>query len=297
MRYGVDLGGTKIEIIALADSGEVRHRERIDTPAGDYLATLQAIVGLVHRARAATGVIGAVGMGTPGSISRITGRMKGSNSVALNGQRMREDIAGMLGEPVAIANDANCFALSEATDGAGAGAAVVFGVIIGTGCGAGVVVHGKVLAGANAVAGEWGHNPLPYPREEDLPLPACYCGQRGCIETYLSGPGLMRDHAEKTGRHLKPEAIVAAAAGGDAASEATMVRYEKRMARALAGVINLLDPDVIVLGGGLSHIGRLYRNVPRYWGGYVFGNEVATRLVPNQHGDASGVRGAAWLQP
>jgi fructokinase len=295
MRYGVDLGGTKIEIVALAADGREALRERAPTPSGDYVATLQTVVGLVKRARDATGIRGTVGVGTPGAISKTSGRLKNSNSLALNGQRIKEDLEGMLGETIRLANDANCFALSEARDGAGQGAAVVFGVILGTGCGAGVVVNGQLIEGANAIAGEWGHNPLPYPREDDLPLPACYCGQRGCIETYLSGPGMARDHREKTGHKVDAATIASQATQGDAASEASLVRYEKRLARALAGVINILDPDVIVLGGGLSNLERLYVNVPKHWRGYVFGGEVATRLVRNVHGDSSGVRGAAAL--
>jgi fructokinase len=295
MRYGIDLGGTKIEIVALGAGGHEAYRERVATPAGDYLGTLQAMVGLVKRARAATGEQGSVGVGTPGAISKVTGRLKNSNSVVLNGQRVKEDLEAMLGHEIRMANDANCFALSEAVDGAGKGADVVFGAILGTGCGAGVVVHGRVLNGLNSIAGEWGHNPLPFLHDDDLPLPACYCGQRGCVETYLAGTGLARDHAQVTGQPIKGAEIVARAEAGDAACEATLVRYEKRLARSLAGVINMLDPDVIVLGGGASNIARLYSNVPKYWSNYVFGGEVATRLLPNVHGDSGGVRGAAWL--
>lgn len=295
MRYGIDLGGTKIEIVALDASGSEAHRERVDTPQGDYLGTLQAIVGLAKRARAATGEVGTIGIGTPGAVSKVTGRLKNSNSIALNGQRIKEDLEAMFGHEIRMANDANCFALSEAVDGAGKGASVVFGAIVGTGCGAGVVVNGHVLTGVNSIAGEWGHNPLPFVREDDLPLPACYCGQRGCVETYLSGTGLARDHAQVTGRNISGKEIVIRAEAGEAACEATLVRYEKRLARSLATVINMLDPDIIVLGGGVSNIKRLYNNVPKYWGAYVFGGEVATRLVPNVHGDSGGVRGAAWL--
>jgi predicted NBD/HSP70 family sugar kinase len=295
MRYGIDLGGTKIEIVAIDSAGQEAHRERVATPQGDYLGTLQAMVGLTKRARAVTGVIGTVGIGTPGAISKVTGRLKNSNSTVLNGQRIKEDLEAMLGHDVRMANDANCFVLSEAVDGAGKGAGVVFGVILGTGCGGGVVVDGKVLGGLNSIAGEWGHNPLPFLREDDLPLPACYCGQRGCIETYLSGTGLARDHAQVTGQNIRGGEIAARAAAGDAACEATLVRFEKRLARSLASVINVLDPDVIVLGGGVSHVERIYENVPRLWGHYIFGGEAATRLLPNVHGDSGGVRGAAWL--
>ena len=279
---GIDLGGTKIEAIALEGGREV-FRKRVATPRGDYEATLAAIAALVREAGEGT-----VGIGIPGAASRITGRVKNANSTWLIGRPLQADLERILGRPVRLENDANCFALSEATDGAGAGAAVVFGVILGTGVGGGIAVHGSVLTGVNAIAGEWGHNPLPLPREDDLPLPACYCGRLGCIETYLSGPGLCRDHELRTGEHLGAEEI--AGLGG-----ASLQRYEERLARALASVINVLDPDVIVLGGGMSNVARLYAEVPRLWGRYVFSDAVATRLVPPVHGDSSGVRGAAWL--
>ncbi len=296
-RIGVDLGGTKIEALALDASGRERYRKRVPTPQGEYDATLDAIAMLVQEADEALGERATVGVGTPGSISRATGLLRGANSVCLNGQPIREDLARRLTRDVRVTNDANCFALSEAVDGAGAGAEVVFGVILGTGVGAGVVVRGTVLDGPNGIAGEWGHNPLPWPRDDESPGAACFCGRRGCIETFLSGPGLSRDHRERTGAALTPEAILAAARGGDAACEATLARYEERLARALAHVINLIDPDVIVLGGGLSNLERLYASVPRLWGPWVFSDRVDNRLVRHRHGDASGVRGAAWLWP
>ena len=288
-RIGVDLGGSKIELLALAPDGREAYRKRVPTPQGDYDATLRAIVALVSDAEAALGERGSVGVGIQGPASRVTGLVKNANSTCLIGRPLQQDLEAALGRQVRLANDANCFALSEAVDGAGAGAEVVFGVILGTGVGGGIVVHGRVLTGPNAIAGEWGHNPLPLARSPDLPLPRCYCGREGCIETYLSGPGLARDHWQATGERLSPEEIVA---GGH---EQTLQRYEERLARALGGVINVLDPDVIVLGGGLSNIDRLYANVPALWGQYVFSDRVATRLAKHFHGDSSGVRGAAWL--
>ena len=282
LRIGVDLGGTKIEAIALDEACTEVFRKRSPTPRGDYEATLQAISSLVREAGE-----GSVGIGIPGTLSSVTGLVKNANSTWLIGKPLKEDLQGLLKREVRIENDANCFALSEAVDGAGKGAEVVFGVILGTGVGGGIVVHGKVVQGINAIAGEWGHNPLPLPTAQDLPLPPCYCGRAGCIETYLSGPGLARDHALLSGQSLNPEEIV-----GD---ERTMARYTERLARALAGVINVLDPDVIVLGGGMSNVGRLYTDVPRLWTRTVFSDQVATRLARNAHGDSSGVRGAAWL--
>jgi fructokinase len=277
------LGGTKIEALALDGAGREVLRKRIPAPRGDYAATIEAVRRLVSEAGP-----GSVGIGIPGALSQVTGLVKNSNSTWLIGKPLQKDLEKALARPVRLENDANCFALSEATDGAGKSAAVVFGVILGTGVGGGIVVHGKVLTGANAIAGEWGHNPLPLPTPEDLPLPACYCGRAGCIETYLSGPGLSRDHERRTGRRLSPEEIVSL---GDQSLE----RYVERLARALAGVINVLDPHVIVLGGGMSNVGRLYTEVPRLWTRYVFSDHVATRLAPPVHGDSSGVRGAAWL--
>jgi fructokinase len=295
LRLGVDLGGSKIEIIAIDREGRERLRRRMPTPQRDYEATLDAAAAAVLEAERELGMSGSVGIGTPGSISRATGLLRGSNSVCLNGQPIRRDLERRLGREIRITNDANCFALSEAVDGAGQGARVVFGVILGTGVGAGITVAGQVLDGPNAIAGEWGHNPLPWPRDDERPGASCFCGRAGCIETFLSGPGLARDHAHVTGRSLSVEAIVAAAGGNDPDALATLERYEERIARALAHVINLLDPDVIVLGGGLSNLDRLYANVPTQWGAWVFSDRVDTKLVKNRHGDSSGVRGAAWL--
>lgn len=295
MRIGVDLGGTKIEIAALDAAGAVLTRKRIDTPAGDYAATVKAIAALVRSVESALGREGSVGIATPGARSLATGRIKNANSTCLNARPLKEDLEKRLGRVVRIANDANCFALSEAIDGAASGADVVFGAILGTGVGGGIVVHGRVITGANAIAGEWGHNPLPSPRPEDLPLPLCYCGRRGCIETFVSGPGFVADHAHRAGERLTAEEIVRRAAGGDRACEASLARFEERLARAFAGIINVVDPDVIVLGGGLSRIERLYVTVPALWGAGVFSDEVRTRLVAPRHGDASGVLGAARL--
>jgi fructokinase len=292
MRIGVDLGGTKIEGIAISADGATRVRRRIPAPRGDYEQTLTAVVDLVHQIEGEIGARGSVGIGIPGAVSPATQLIKNANSTWLIGRPLAEDMARLLDRPVRLANDANCFALSEATDGAGADADVVFGVILGTGTGAGIVVHGKVLPGANAIAGEWGHNPLPAPNEEERPGPACYCGRLGCIETFLSGPGLARDYA---GGVINAEEIVVRAASGEGLALAALARYEERLARALAGVINIIDPDVIVLGGGLSNIERLYASVPRLWEPHVFSDRVTTRLVRAMHGDSSGVRGAAWL--
>ena len=296
MRIGIDLGGTKIEGIVLGDAGEVLARRRVPTPRG-YAESIEAIAGLVADLEGEGGGRATVGIGMPGAISPATGLVKNANSTWLNGRPFREDLGRRLGCPLRLANDADCFALSEASDGAAAGAAVVFGVIVGTGTGGGVVVNGRVLTGPNAIAGEWGHNPLPWPAADELPGPVCYCGKRGCIETWLSGPGLTRDHARESGVAAAPSAIAEAAELGDGAAGEALRRYEERMARALASVINVLDPDVIVLGGGLSNLSRLYRTVPRLWGTWVFSDRVDTRLVPPRHGDSSGVRGAAWLFP
>ena len=295
MKLGIDLGGTKIESIALDDDGSELLRRRVATPQGDYAATLQSIAGLVHTAEAELGLRGTVGIGTPGTLSKATGLLKNSNSVHLNGKPVLQDLQALLKRDIKISNDANCFALSEASDGAASGAAVVFGVILGTGGGAGIVVNGKVLAGPNGIAGEWGHNPLPWPVAEELPGPECYCGQQGCIETFLSGPGLAKLHQWETGEALSADVIVARAAEGDKACELSLQHYENRLARSLAHVINILDPDVIVLGGGMSNIERLYTHVPQLWSRWVFSDRVDTRLVKNKFGDSSGVRGAAWL--
>ena len=295
LRIGIDLGGTKIEIVALAADGRVLLRHRIATPKEDYRAILGAVAELVRESEAQLGETGTVGIGTPGSISRATGLLRGSNSVCLNGKPIRADLEALLGRKLEITNDANCFALSEATDGGGVGAEVVFGVILGTGVGAGIVVRGQVLTGANAIAGEWGHNPLPWPRDNERPGHPCFCGHRGCIETFLSGPGIERDHLAIAGEGLSSLDIAARAAAGDDACDATVQRYEERLARALAHVINIVDPDVIVLGGGMSNVDRLYASVPRLWAPWVFSDRVDTKLVRHVHGDSSGVRGAAWL--
>lgn len=295
MRIGIDLGGTKIEALALDDAGGVLGRQRVPTPRDDYAATLEAIVALVSALEHTTGARGRVGVGMPGAISPATGRVKNANSTWLNGRLFAEDLAARLERPVRCANDANCFALSEAVDGAGAGSGLVFGVIVGTGTGGGLALHGQPWTGPNAIAGEWGHNPLPWPNAAEWPGSACYCGRTGCIETFLSGPGLTRDHALIAGEVLPGAELARRASAGDPACEESLRRYAGRMARALASVINLLDPDVIVLGGGLSNLGRLYDEVPALWAPYVFSDRVDTRLLPPRHGDSSGVRGAAWL--
>lgn len=297
MRIGVDLGGTKIEALALDSGGRELARRRIATPSADYAATLAAIKSLIEDMEGALGSRGTVGIGIPGVVSPATGLVKNANSTWLIGRPFERDLAEALGRPVRLANDANCFALSEAIDGAGAGSSVVFGVILGTGVGGGIVIQGQVLTGVNAIAGEWGHNPLPDPREGEWPGPFCYCGRHGCIETFLSGPGLKRDHKAVTGECLEPAEIVAHAEAGNDSAKATLERYEERLARALGSVINVLDPDVIVLGGGLSQVSRLYARVPRLWNRYIFSDQVDTQLLPPVHGDSSGVRGAAWLWP
>ena len=293
LRIGVDLGGTKIEAVAFAVDGAERFRRRVASPRGDYDGTVAAIAHLVVDAEAACGEQGTVGIGMPGTISPATGVVKNANSTWLNGKPLHTDLERALGRPVRLANDANCFALSEATDGAAAGAAVVFGVILGTGTGGGVVIGGRTLIGANAIGGEWGHNGLPWPDAGEWPGPPCYCGLRGCIETFLSGSGLQSAY---TGSGtLTAEQIAEAAASGEPAAQAAIELYSVRLAKSLATVINLLDPDVIVLGGGLSNIESLYQQVPRFWRDWVFSDRVDTRLVRARYGDASGVRGAAWL--
>jgi len=299
-RLGIDLGGTKIEIVALDPDGHERFRHRVATPHGDYDGTLDAIAGLVReteRGLAVTAGACSIGIGTPGSLSRATGLLRNSNSVCLNGRPFKRDLEARIGRELRMSNDANCFALSEAEDGAAAGAGVVFGAILGTGVGAGVVVDGKALDGCNGIAGEWGHNPLPWPRDDERPGQACYCGRCGCIETWISGPAFERDHAVNAGRDVPTTQIVSDAIAGDAASLASLARYEERLARALAHVINIVDPDVIVLGGGMSNVERLYATVPRLWGDYVFSDRVDTKLTRNAHGDSGGVRGAARLWP
>ena len=322
LRLGIDLGGTKIEIIALDASGRELMRRRTPTPQTGYTATVATVADLIRQVEAELGQTGSVGIATPGALSRATGLMKNCNSTCLIGRPFKQDMEAALGREIRMTNDANCFALSEAVDGAGAGAAVVFGVILGTGVGGGVVVRGQVLDGPNSIAGEWGHNPLPYfqfahapadrevtghhpatgepivhpwPSERECNGPACYCGKKGCIEAYLSGPALAADHVRYGGEDLPAHEIAQLASAGYGPCSKTLARYEERLARALAGVINVLDPDVIVLGGGVSNIQRLYDTVPKLWARYVFSDRVDTRLVPPKHGDSSGVRGAAWL--
>jgi fructokinase len=293
-RIGIDLGGTKIEIAVLAPDGTERHRHRIDTPHG-YQASLEGIAALVRDAEALLGVTATVGIGIPGVISPATGLVKNANSIALNGHTFDRDISALLNREVRVENDANCFALSEASDGAGAGYGVVFGVILGTGCGGGVVVDGKVMRGRNRVTGEWGHNPLPWPGPVENPGRQCWCGHHGCLETWIAGPSLARD-CDGEGAH-DASGIPARAAAGDARAQAALDRHVDRLARGLAHVVNLLDPDVIVLGGGLSNMDHLYAALPPLVGRYVFSDFVHTPIVRNRHGDSSGVRGAAWLWP
>ncbi|WP_346827172.1 fructokinase [Serratia inhibens] len=300
MRIGIDLGGTKIEVIALANDGHELFRHRIATPRHDYQQTLDAISGLVKLAEENTGQQGSVGVGIPGTLSPYTGRVKNANSVWLNGQPMDKDLSAMLAREVRIANDANCLAVSEATDGAAAGQKTVFAVIIGTGCGAGVAINGQAHSGGNGIAGEWGHNPLPWMDDDELRFRAevpCYCGKQGCIETFISGTGFAIDYARLSGNPLKGHEIMTLAAQGDALAERAISRYELRLAKSLAHVINILDPDVVVLGGGMSNVDRLYRHVPQLVKSWVFGGECETPIRKAIHGDSSGVRGAAWLWP
>jgi fructokinase len=300
MRLGLDYGGTKIEGIVLGPDGGERARARVPTPRFDYDGGIRTIRGLLERLETeAGGRIETVGIGVPGSVDRTTGRVSLGNSTWLHGRDLRGDLAAALGRPVKIANDANCFALSEAVDGAGAGAPVVFGAILGTGVGGGIVVNGRLVEGVNAIGGEWGHIPLPYPQNDERPGPVCSCGVAGHTEAWLSGPSLAADFARRAGLAVEeaPKAaeIVERAARGDALAEETMRRYEDRLGRSLSIIVNVLDPDVIVLGGGLSNVARLYENVPALIEPHVFGDRFNTRLVPNRHGDSSGVRGAAWL--
>jgi fructokinase len=295
MRLGIDIGGTKIEAAALGADGTIRLRRRLPTPSGDYPGIIATVKALVTGIEAEAGPAESVGVGIPGMLSPATGLVKNANSTCLIGRPFDRDLAAALGRPVRLANDANCFALSEAVDGAAQGARVVFGVILGTGVGGGVVVDGKVLTGRNAIAGEWGHSPLPWPQDDERPGPACYCGKHGCTETFLNGAGLSRAYEALTGRQEEAAAIAARAEAGEAAAGTALARYVDRLARALAAVINLLDPEIIVLGGGLGQIAALYRDVPARWGDYVFSDTVATKLVPPRWGDSSGVRGAAWL--
>ena len=296
-RIGIDLGGTKIEAIALSASGRILARRRVATPKGNYELTVRAIIDLVSDIEKELGASGTVGIGTPGAISPATGLIKNANSTALIGHALDKDLSSALDREVRLSNDANCFALSEAVDGAAAGAEIVFGVIIGTGTGGGIAIRGRILTGVNAIAGEWGHNPIPWPRQEELPGPQCYCGRQGCLETFLSGPGLSRDFRDASGTHLEPPQIVRLAEANDQAAETCFSRYEDRLARGLAHVINILDPQVIVLGGGMSNIQRLYQRIPRLWNRYIFSDRVDTKLVRPIHGDSSGARGAAWLWP
>ena len=295
VRIGIDLGGTKIEIIALDHTGAECLRRRMPTPQGDYPAILAMIAELVKHAEQTLACSASVGIGTPGAISPASGLLKNSNSICLNGKPLLEDLQKALQRPLRIANDADCFALSEASDGAATGAGTVFGVIVGTGTGGGIVVNGKLLSGINAIAGEWGHNPLPWPTDEERPGPDCYCGRKGCIETWLSGPGLERQYQQAGGESLTAQEIATAAEQDEALAVQVLEAYVDRMARALASVINLIDPEVIVLGGGMGNTERLYRDVPQAWQRYVFSDRVDTRLVKPRYGDSSGVRGAAWL--
>jgi fructokinase len=303
MRIGIDLGGTKIEALALDDSGEELARVRIPTPHGDYPATISAMASLVHQLEQQTAQQhGTVGAGIPGSIRASTGLVKNANSTWLNGQPLAQDLSAALASPVRIANDANCLAVSEATDGAGQGHRVVFGVILGTGAGGGIAVDAQVHAGPNGVAGEWGHNPLPWAQPDELPGPLCYCGKRGCMEMWVSGSGIARDHREVTSlsgdaQSLTTRQIAAAWQQRDPLATATMQRFESRLARGLAAVVNILDPDIIVIGGGVSRINRIYPDLPNLMRPYVFGGDFDTPIVPARFGDSSGVRGAAWLWP
>jgi len=297
MRIGIDLGGTKIEGIALDNSGNQYFRKRIPSPQGNYQSTLNAIVDLISEIESATQTTDSVGMGIPGTISPQTGLVKNANSTWLIGRPLQADLEKLLKRKIRIENDANCFVVSEATDGAAKNVEVVFGVIIGTGTGGGIYFRGQSIIGANAIAGEWGHNSLPWPTKDELAGGECYCGHTGCIETWLSGPGFEKDHQlhNNLKKSINAKKIIQLALKNDAASKASLQRYEQRLAKSLASIINVLDPDAIVLGGGMSNIQSLYKNVPKLWGQYIFSNEVKTKLVPPKHGDSSGVRGAAWL--
>jgi fructokinase len=297
LRIGVDLGGTKIEFVALEGDGREAHRHRVATPRDDYDGTIRAIKEGVEQIETVLGRSGSVGVGIPGTISQITHNVKNANSTWMNGRPFDRDLSEALERQVRCANDANCFAVSEATDGAGAGQRVVFAVILGTGCGGGLALDGKVHNGRNGVAGEWGHNTLPWMRPDEYPGPECYCGYRGCIETWISGTGLEADYQRATNVKLSGKEIIARSEAREAAAMASLERYEDRLTRSLAQMINILDPDIIVVGGGVSQVPQLYRNVPKRLAEYVFGREAATPVVVAKHGDASGVRGAAWLWP
>lgn len=295
MRIGIDMGGTKIEGIALDGGGRELARLRVPTPQDDYDGTVAAVVGLVRELESGVGEVGSVGVGIPGALSTVTGLVKNANSTWIVGHALDRDLARALERPVRMANDANCFALSEAVDGAAAGQSPVFGVILGTGVGGGIVLDGRSLEGASRIAGEWGHNPLPAPADDERPGPPCYCGRRGCVETFLSGPGMAADHLRVTGHQLEAPAIVAAALAGESAAAATLDRYVERLGRALAVVVNIVDPAVVVLGGGVSNTPGLPERVQAALAPHVFSDEVAARVVRHRHGDSSGVRGAAWL--
>ena len=295
VRLGIDLGGTKIEILALDKDGNELLRKRVATPRDDYRAIIESVKDLVVAVETELDQEGTVGIGTPGALSPATGLLRNCNSTCLNDQPFKQDVEQLLGREIRITNDANCFALSEATDGAGAGERTVFGVIVGTGCGAGIIFNGQVVDGPNAVGGEWGHNPLPWPQGSELDSTKCWCGKNGCIETFLSGTGFAADYLRVVGDELSAQDIVNAADTGGAYAQQVLTRYERRMAKSLAHVINILDPNIIVLGGGMSNVARLYQNVPMLWQEYVFSDTVFTKLVPPKHGDSSGVRGAAWL--
>ncbi len=297
MRIGIDLGGTKIEALALSDEGRELARYRVDTPRHDYDGTIAAMVALVQRLESEIGATATVGAGIPGSIRASTGLVKNANSTWLNGRPLGEDLSAAMGREVRLANDANCLAVSEATDGAAQGHRTVFAVILGTGCGGGIALDGRVHAGPNGVGGEWGHNPLPWPQPEELPGPPCYCGKHGCQEQWLSGTGIAQDYTRVTGDALTTREIAARWGAGDPVASANMLRFEGRLARALATVANLLDPDIIVVGGGVSRIGRIYADLPALIQPWVFGGDFDTPIVPAAFGDSSGVRGAAWLWP
>jgi len=297
MRIGIDLGGTKLEGIALDSEGRELARKRIPTPDGGYDSTIGAVCDLVHELEKITDQTGTVGIGIPGTISPTTGLVKNANSTCLIGHSLDRDLEAKLQRSVRVVNDANCFAVSEAADGAGKGANLVFGVILGTGVGGGLAISGTAHTGINAIGGEWGHNPLPWPSDDERPGPLCYCGKHGCIETFLSGPGLQLDYRMESGNEQVAEQIVEQALNGDSVAERVLARYEERLARGLATIINILDPDVIVLGGGISNLDRLYTSVPNLWQSWVFSDRTDTPLRKNLHGDSSGVRGAAWLWP
>lgn len=297
MRIGIDIGGTKLESAAIDAQGNVRVRRRVATPKGDYVGTIDAIFDLVTSIEQEIGGAHPLGFGIPGTISPATGLVKNAYNSPFNGHPLDRDLASRFDRPVRLMNDANCFALSEANDGAGAGCRIVFGAILGTGCGSGITVNRELLIGANAISGEWGHNPLPWPKKDELPGLECDCGKLGCIETYISGTGLERQHAALTKNRMTAEEIVSLADAGIAQAECSLALYEDRLARALASIINVIDPDAIVLGGGLSNVSRLYKNVPQIWSQWVFSDAVDTQLLPPKFGDSSGVRGAAWLWP